>query len=82
MSEKDNLQNAINLLMNGKRKEAAAELLNLNSKIMDKNLRIQLIDASLSALDPVKEGERLIELSGEGIKLPEIMTKKIYKLIL
>ena len=69
MSEKDNLQNAINLLMNGKRKEAAAELLNLDSKIMDKNLRIQLIDASLSALDPTKDGGRLIELSGEGIKI-------------
>lgn len=69
MSEKDNLQNAINLLMSGKRKEAAAELLNLDSKIMDKNLRIQLIDASLSALDPTKDGGRLIELSGEGIKI-------------
>lgn len=76
MSEKDNLQNAINLLMSGRRKEAATELLNLDNKIMDKNLRIQLIDASLSALDPIKEGERLIEMSEEGRKIAENNSKK------
>lgn len=76
MSEKDSLQNAINLLTSGRRKEAAAELLNLDSKIMDKNLRIQLIDASLSALDPIKEGERLVEMSGEGIQIAGNYGKK------
>lgn len=76
MSEKDNLQNAINLLMNGRRKEAAAELLNLESKITDKNLRVQLIDASLSALDPVKESDKLIEMSEEGIKIAGDYGKK------
>lgn len=69
MSEKNNLQNAINLLTQGRRKEAAVELLNLENKITEKNLRIQLIDASLSALDPINENEKLIEMSGEGIKI-------------
>lgn len=69
MSEENKLQNAINLLTQGKRKEASPELLSLEKIITDKNLRIQLIDASLSALDPVKENKTLIRLSAEAIDI-------------
>lgn len=69
MQEKSRLQNAINLVMQGQRKEAVTELLALEKIITDENLRIQLIDAVLSALDPIKENAKLIELSDEAIAM-------------
>src|SRR3989338_8170802 len=71
MPEKNRLQNAINLIIEGRRKEAVAELLALEKVITDKNLRIQLIDTMLSALDPVKENAKLIELSDEAITITD-----------
>jgi cell division protein FtsB len=76
MSEKDRLHNAINLIMQGQRKEAAAELLALEKIITDKNLRIQLIDAALSALDPVSENDKLIKLSEEAIAMTDKNNRK------
>ena len=67
MSVKNKLQNAISLLTQGHRKDAATELLVLEPIIVDKNLRIQLIDAMLSALDSVENNDMLIKLSNEGI---------------
>lgn len=69
MQEKSRLQNAINLVMQGQRKEAATELLALEKIITEENLRIQLIDAALSALDPIRENKKLIELSDEAIAM-------------
>lgn len=69
MQEENKLQSAISLLVQGRRKEASTELLSLEKIITDKNLRIQLIDAALSALDPVKENETLIRLSTEAINI-------------
>ncbi|MBU1445733.1 hypothetical protein KKD70_00520 [Patescibacteria group bacterium] len=79
MSKKDDLQSAISLLQQGKRKEAAAQLLSLEAKITDKGLRIQLIDLLLSALDPVDECERLIILSSEGAKIANDYGRKDYQ---
>lgn len=69
MSEENKLQNAIGLLTQGDRKEASAELLSLEKVITNKNLRIQLIDAALSACDPVKENKTLIRLGAEAINI-------------
>jgi len=71
MSEENDLKKMIELLMAGKRKEAAAGLLNLYPRITKKELRLQLIDASLSTLDPIKENQKLIEMSAEGVKIAE-----------
>jgi len=53
--------------MQGRRKEATAELMLLESTVRDKGLRLQIIDAALSALDPVRENGRLISLSEEAV---------------
>jgi len=76
MTEQDKLQNAINLLMQGRRKEASAELMILEQVITDKNLRIQLIDAALSALDTVNENDKLIKLSAEGVNIAKEYNRK------
>lgn len=81
MSEKDKLQNAISLLADGHREKAAAELMILETVIMDKNLRIQLIDAALSAIDPVKENGKLIQLSDEGISIADDYDRKDLQII-
>jgi len=43
----------------------------MEARIIDKNLRIQIIDLLLSALDPVDKYEKLILLSFEGAKIAE-----------
>jgi len=69
MSEKSELKKAMDLAMQGKRKEAAAILVALEPRIKEPNLRLQLIDASLSSLSPVKDNPKLIELAEEAIKI-------------
>lgn len=76
MSEEDNLQKAINLLTRGRRTEAATELLRLEKTISDKNLRLQLIGAAMSAWDPIKYNEKLIQVSGEGVKITQEFGRK------
>jgi len=69
MSEKDELKKAIDLSLQGKRKEAAAILVALESKIKEPNMRLRLIDASLAILNPVKDNPKLIDLAEEAIKI-------------
>jgi len=71
MPEENSYKKALGLLMSGRRKEASTELLRLYHYITDNSLRLQLIDALLTALDPKKENHTLIDLSSEGIKLSE-----------
>ncbi|MCE9643072.1 MAG: hypothetical protein K8Q97_01960 [Candidatus Andersenbacteria bacterium] len=68
MSEKDDLQQALMLLQAGKRKEAAAQLLNLESRVKDKLLRLQTIGLALSVLDPIEDNKKLLLFSEEAIK--------------
>jgi len=76
MSEKDDLKNAVDLLLGGDRKEASTLLFNLELKITDKNLRMWLIDASLSAFDPIEKNEYLIRLAAEGVNICRDYLKK------
>lgn len=69
MSEENEYKKAMDLLMVGKRKEASTVLLDLYGQTTKKGFKVQLIDALLSALDPVEENQRLIDISSEGIKL-------------
>ncbi len=69
MSEKDELKKAIDLSLQGKRKEAAAILVALEPRIKEPNMRLRLIDASLANLNPVKDNPKLIELAEEAIKI-------------
>jgi hypothetical protein len=69
MSVKSRLQKAKELVNIGEYKIASKELLSLDSKIKDTNLRLELIDACLAALDHVNENKKLISLCKEGEKL-------------
>lgn len=69
MSEKNDYKKAISLLMAGRRKEASTALLELHQRTTKKGFKIQLIDALFSALDSIKENQKLIDISSEGIKL-------------
>jgi hypothetical protein len=69
MSEEDKLKNILILVEQGRRKEASLEILLLEKTLVNKNLRIQLIDAAQSALDPIKENETLVRLCSEAIQI-------------
>ncbi len=69
MSNENELKKAMDLAIQGKRQEAAAILVVLESKIKEPNLRLRLIDASLSSLSPVKNNAKLIDLAEEAIKI-------------
>ncbi len=69
MSEENELQTAMNLAASGKRKESATRLLGLYRRAVKPTSKLQLIDALLSVLDPVKENTSLVDLSTEGISL-------------
>lgn len=71
MSEKDELQKAIELVISGKRPEARVALLGLEPRIQNQCLRLQLIDAILSVLDPLKDNAKQASLSVEGAKIAE-----------
>lgn len=71
MPEENNFNNAMSLLIAGRRKEAAVELLNLYQRTTKKSLRLQLIEALMSALNHKRENQKLIDLSSEGIKFSE-----------
>lgn len=69
MSAEDKLKNILVLVAQGRRREASFEILLLEKEITNKNLRIQLIDAAQSALDPVENNELLIRLCSEAIQI-------------
>ena len=55
--------------MSGRRKEASAALLPLYQRTTKNGFKIQIIDALLSALDPILENQRLIDMASEGARL-------------
>ena len=69
MSANTDLRTAIHLLTQGDRKKAAAILLRINGVITDGQTRLEFIDASLSALDPLDQNDRLCDLALEGISI-------------
>ena len=69
MSEGKYFREALSLLLSGRRKEAAAKLLPLYEHAISKHFRIQVIDALLSALNPIQDNQKLVELASEGIGL-------------
>ncbi len=69
MSEKDELKKAMDLIEKGKRSDARAALLALEPNLKNPNLRLQLIDASLGVLDPLKDNTTQIRLASEGIRM-------------
>lgn len=71
MSEKSELQNAIGLVLQGDRAAARAALLSLEPRIKDQHMRVQLIDAMLSVLDPLTDNAKQVELSVEGAQIAE-----------
>lgn len=71
MSEEDEFKKAMSLLMSGRRKEASASLLPLYQQARKKRFKIQVIDALLSALDPIVENHRLIDMASEGVSLAD-----------
>lgn len=71
MSEENDLHNAMHLLANGSRKEAATQLLSLYRRTTKTGLKLQLIDTLLGTLDRLKENDLLISLSTEGFTLAE-----------
>ena len=76
MSENEKLQNAITVLLQGDRNSAARELWQLEPKIQDAKLRIQLIDALLSASNFIDGGENLLALNQEGIEIAKKYNNK------
>ena len=69
MSEKDDVNRAVAQLLNGNRRQAGVELLNLYNRVNQKYLKVQIIDGLLTALDPVKEIKKLLEFSEAGIRI-------------
>jgi len=69
MSNENNFKEAIDLLMTGRRKESSVILLDLYKRVVQSEFKVQLIDALITALDPIKENQNLINMASEGIKL-------------
>jgi hypothetical protein len=69
MSKENDFKKAMSLLMSGRRKEAAAVMLPLYQQATKREFKIQIIDALLSAIDPILENQRLIDMASEGAKL-------------
>jgi hypothetical protein len=67
MSASADLEAAIWLLGQGRRAEATALLMILQDRVKDPQGRLRLIDASLSAMDNLRQNGLLLELSSEGI---------------
>ncbi len=75
MSIKSRLQSAKELANIGEYKKASKELLSLDSKIKDTNVRLQFIDACLAALDQVAENKKMISLCKEGEELSSSISR-------
>ncbi len=73
MSEKDELKRAMELATQGKRAEARDVLLNLEPRIKEPQLRLQLIDVALSTLDNVGDNAKKATLSIEGARIAHTM---------
>lgn len=76
MSEENNLKKAFALLQSGRKEEAAKELLALYEKATNNGYRLEVIDVLLSALDPIKENDKLIKTADEGVKIAHQMNRK------
>lgn len=75
MSESADFQNAMALLQSGRRKEATKEFLNLYTKVRNIGLRLQVIDALMSSLDPIRETNKLIKVADDGIIITQQLNR-------
>ena len=75
MSENTDFQNAMVLLQSGRRKEATKEFLNLYTKVTSIGFRLQVIDALLSSLDPIRQTNKLIEVADDGINIAQQLNR-------
>jgi hypothetical protein len=71
MSDKTELQKALDYIYAGKKKEASDILRVLYSKVFDPDFRLKIIDAFLAALDPIDENSMAIRIVEDGIKIAE-----------
>ena len=69
MPEESDFEKAMNVLMSGQRKQASVLLQQLYQQTLEKEEKIQIIDALLTTLNPIEDTQQLIMLSSEGIKL-------------
>jgi hypothetical protein len=75
MSEINDFEQAVALLRNGRKRQAAKELWDLYFKVANKGFRLQIIDALVNALDPFKDLDRLVKTVSEGIGLSDQMNR-------
>jgi hypothetical protein len=69
MSEESDYKKIFDLLMTGRRKEAAPALLELFERTTQKELKLKIVDALMAALDPINEVLKLIKFASKGIEL-------------
>lgn len=69
MSAETEFARAMSLLSSGRRKEASAIFAALYDRATQHGAKIQLIEALLSALNPLGENQRLVDLASQGIQL-------------
>jgi len=76
MSEKNDFEQAIALLMKGRRQEAAKELWTLYRTVASESFRLQVIvEGLVNALDPFKDLDQLMTAVNKGIALSEQMNR-------
>jgi tetratricopeptide (TPR) repeat protein len=78
-SGEDNFKAGVSLMEAGRRKEAIAELSEAYKKEMRAEVRLQIIDALLSALDPIHANQTLIDLTAEAIAIAEDIHQDEYR---
>jgi tetratricopeptide (TPR) repeat protein len=78
-SGEDNFRRAISLLEAGRRQDAVAELSKAYQQETRPGVRLQIIDTLLSALDQVKDNERLITLTAEAIAISQKLQQDDYR---
>lgn len=71
MSDVDDFKNAVALMNAGKGQEAAQEFWRLYRSVRNAGLRLQVIDALMNAVDPVRENSTRIALANEGMHIAQ-----------
>lgn len=79
MPEEDNFTRGLKLLEAGRRREAVGELSEAYRRALNPNARLQIIDALLSALDQIKDNEKLLALTAEAIAITQTLQNDEYR---
>ena len=69
MSERDDVEKAMELAMQGSRSDARDMVLRLEPRIKEPSLRLQLIDVAQSVLNNVSDNAKKVDLSVEGARI-------------